>query len=176
MARITLVQDRDHKDETINPLTATAMEHEFVTPRSIGEDSPQLIWKHDAEGALIWANRSYIELSEVIHSIGSNDVLPWPPRAVFKHTARPAGTAPVIDMHRVDVSNHDKPIWYEITSLKLGTDTIHFAVDASAVVFAHDAQRSFVQSLTKPSPNCQSVWLYLTRTAVSSCLILHLLI
>jgi len=52
-------------------------------------------------------------------------------------------------MHRVDVSNHDKPIWYEITSLKRGTDTIHFAVDASAVVFARDAQRSFVQILTK---------------------------
>jgi PAS domain-containing protein len=149
MARITLVRDRDHPDETIDPLTATAMEHELVILRSIGEDSPQLIWKLDADGVLIWANRSYIELSEVIHPVGSNDVLPWPPHAVFSHTARPAGTVPVIDMHRVNVPDHDKPIWYEITSLKRGTDTIHFAVDASAVVFARDAQRNFVQTLTK---------------------------
>jgi PAS domain-containing protein len=149
MARLTLVQDRNHPDETIDPLTATAMEHELETLRSIGEDSPQLIWKHDAEGVLIWANRSYMELSEIIHPIGQNDVLPWPPRAIFKDTARPAGAAPVIDMHRVDVPDLDKPIWFEITSLKRGTDTIHFAVDASAVVFARDAQRSFVQTLTK---------------------------
>ncbi|AGI70165.1 PAS domain-containing protein [Octadecabacter antarcticus 307] len=149
MARITLVQDQDHPDETIHPLTATAMEHELETLRSIGEDSPQLIWKHDAEGVLIWANRSYMELSEILHAIGPNDVLPWPPREVFNQTARPVGAAPVIDMHRVDTPDQEKPIWFEITSLKRGTDTIHFAIDASAVVFARDAQRSFVQTLTK---------------------------
>jgi hypothetical protein len=43
-ARITLVQD-----ETLDPLTAAAMEHELETLRSIGEDSPQLIWKRDAQ-------------------------------------------------------------------------------------------------------------------------------
>ncbi len=149
MARLTLVQDRDHPDETINPLTANAMEHELETLRSIGEDSPQLIWKHDAEGVLIWANRSYMELSEVVHPVGPKGVLPWPPRNVFHDTVSPAGSAPVIDMHRIDVPEHDKPIWFEVTSLKRGTNTIHFAVDATAVVTARDAQRNFVQTLTK---------------------------
>lgn len=149
MARITLVQNRDHPEDTIDPLTATAMEHELATLRSIGEDSPQLIWKHDAEGVLVWANRSYMELSEVVHPVGPKGVLPWPPRSVFTDTASPAGSAPIIDMHRIDVPDHDKPIWFEVTSLKRGTDTIHFAVDATAVVTARDAQRSFVQTLTK---------------------------
>ena len=149
LARITLVQDKDHPDETLDPLTARAMEHELETLRGIGEDSPQLIWKHDAEGVLIWANRAYIELSEAINPIGPDEILPWPPRAVFFDTATPAGSAPIIDMHRIEVPGQEKPIWYEVTGVRRGTDTIYFAVDASASVFAQDAQKTFVQTLTK---------------------------
>ncbi|MBU2992332.1 PAS-domain containing protein [Octadecabacter sp. 1_MG-2023] len=149
LARITLVQDQNHPDETLDPLSAEALEHELETLRSIGEDSPQLIWKRDAEGVLVWANRAYIELSEAIHPVGPQDILPWPPRAVFDDPIAPEGTAPLIDMQRVDVPDSDDPIWYEVTSLRRGTDTIHFAVDATAVVAAREAQRTFVQTLTK---------------------------
>jgi PAS domain-containing protein len=149
LARITLVQDKDNPDHTLDPLTASAIEHELKTLRSIGEDSPQLIWKRDAEGVLVWANRAYIELSEAIHPVGPDAVLPWPPRPVFQEATPPAGTAPLIDMRRVDVPGSDAPIWFEVTSLLRGTDTIHFAIDATAVVLAQDAQRTFVQTLTK---------------------------
>lgn len=149
IARITLVQDKDYPDETLDPLTATAMEHELETLRGIGEDSPQLIWKHDAEGMLVWANRAYIELSEAINSIAPNDIRPWPPKAIFTDTATPAGSAPVIDMLHLDVPDQGKPVWYEVTGVKRGTDTIYFAVDASAVIMAQDAQKIFVQTMTK---------------------------
>ena len=149
LARITLVQTRNSPDETIDPLTAAAMEHELETLRSIGEDSPQLIWKRDAEGVLIWANRAYIELSETLRPPGENEILPWPPRDIFSNIAIPAGTAPIIDMHQIDLLDHDRPVSYEVTSLRRSTDTIHFAVDSTAVVAAQDAQRSFVQTLTK---------------------------
>ena len=149
IARITLVQDKDRPDEMLDPLTASAMEHELETLRSIGEDSPQLIWKYDAEGVLIWANRAYIELSEAINPVGPDEILPWPPKSIFSDTATPAGSAPIIDMHRIEVPGHDKPIWFEVTGIKRGTDTIYFAVDASAVVFAQEAQKTFVQTLTK---------------------------
>lgn len=149
LARITLVQDQDHPDETLDPLTAAAMEHELETLRSIGEDSPQLIWKLDAEGVLVWANRVYIELSEEINPIGPQDILPWPPKSVFSNTTVPLGKAPIVEMHRIEVPSQEKPIWYEVTGLKRGTDTIHFAVDASAIVFAQEAQKTFVQTLTK---------------------------
>ncbi len=149
LARITLVQDEDHPDETLDPLTAAAMEHELETLRSIGEDSPQLIWKRDAEGVLVWANRAYIELSDALYQTDQGSIRPWPPREIFHNTAVPAGTAPLIDMHCIDLPEGEKPIWYEITSLRRGTDTICFAVDSSAVVTARDAQRSFVQTLSK---------------------------
>ncbi len=149
LARITLVQHEGDPKEALDPLTAMAMEHELETLRAIGEESPQLIWKRDAEGILVWANRAYIEMSEAIHLNHHDDVLPWPPYNVFENIAVPMGPAPIVDMHRIDVPSQNKPIWYEITSLKRGTDTIHFAVDASAVVYSQDAQRNFVQTLTK---------------------------
>ena len=149
LARITVVQDRDSPVKSVDPLTAAAMEHELQTLRSIGENSPQLIWKRDAEGTLIWANRAYIELSEALHPVGPDGVLPWPPRDVFKDTSIPAGSAPIIDMNRIEMPGHEKPVWYEVTSIKRGTDTMFFAVDSSASVFAKDAQQNFVQTLTK---------------------------
>lgn len=149
LARITVVQDRGSPVNSVDPLTAAAMEHELQTLRSIGENSPQLIWKRDAEGVLVWANRAYIELAEAINPVGPDDVLPWPPRDVFKDTAVPAGSAPIIDMSRIDMPGHDRPVWYEVTSIKRGTDTMYFAADSSASVFAKDAQQNFVQTLTK---------------------------
>ncbi|MEN8919013.1 MAG: PAS-domain containing protein [Octadecabacter sp.] len=149
LARITVVQHTDHPDDTIDPLTANAIEHELETLRSIGEDSPQLIWKQDAQGMLTWANKSYIELSELLFPVAPDAPRPWPPHDVFNNIAVPVGSAPVIDMHRVDIALHDKPIWFEVTSLKRGSDTIHFAIDATTVVSAKEAQRDFVQTLTK---------------------------
>ena len=149
LARITLVQDEHHPAQTVDPLTATAMEHELETLRSIGEDAPQLIWKRDAEGVLVWANRAYIEMSEVLYQESPDAIRPWPPKDIFSSTPMPAGNAPVIDMYQIDLPNEDRTIWYEVTSLRRGTDTIHFAIDASAVVEARDAQRNFVQTLTK---------------------------
>jgi len=149
LARLTLIQDRDRPDQTIDPLTATAMEHELETLRSIGEDSPQLIWKRDAEGVLVWANKAYIELSETIFPHSDNEIRPWPPKEIFNDAPQPAGSAPVIDMHRIEFTDNTPPTFFEVTSLRRGRDTIYFAVDASAVVNARDAQRDFVQTLTK---------------------------
>ena len=122
------------------------MEHEIQTLRGIGEDSPQLIWKHDAEGVLVWANRAYIEMSEAIHPIGPDEIRPWPPKPVFDKIVPPTGNGPMIDMHRINVLGHDAPIWYEVTGVQRGADTIYFAVDASAVIFAKEAQKTFVQT------------------------------
>ncbi len=149
LARFTLIQDKEEGKEPVDPMTAAAMEHELQTLRSIGENSPQLIWKRDAEGILVWANRAYIELSEALSPPKNDGVRPWPPHNIFGDAAVPEGHAPIIDMHRVDVPGEDRPIWYEVTSLKRDTDTMYFAVDASASVYAQDAQRNFVQTLTK---------------------------
>ncbi|MEL6960147.1 MAG: PAS-domain containing protein, partial [Pseudomonadota bacterium] len=149
LARITLHQLKDNPRDVIDPLTAAAMEHELETLRSIGENAPLLIWKRDADGVLVWANQAYIELSEAIHEVDPEDILPWPPHDVFPTIAAPVGQAPVIDMHQVTLPGQDNPVYYEVTSLKRGNDAMYFAIDNSAEVASRDARISFVQTLTK---------------------------
>ena len=149
LARLTLVQDQDCPTEMIEPLTAQAMEHELETLRSLGENSPQLIWKRDAEGVLIWANRAYIEMSEALFPASNDGVRPWPPKDVFPDAAVPPGNVPVVEMHSVAVEGQPKPSWFEVTSLKRGTDFMYFGIDATAVVASREAQQTFVQTLSK---------------------------
>ncbi|MBT8411003.1 MAG: PAS-domain containing protein [Octadecabacter sp.] len=133
----------------IEPLTAQAMEHELETLRSLGENSPQLIWKRDAEGVLIWANHAYIEMSEALFPTSDDGVRPWPPKDIFPDAAVPPGSAPIVEMHSVSMDGQSKPSWYEVTSLKRGTDTMYFGIDATAVVTSRETQQAFVQTLSK---------------------------
>lgn len=149
LARLTLVQDQDCPTEMIEPLTAQAMEHELETLRSLGENSPQLIWKRDAEGVLIWANRAYIEMSEALFPPSGDGIRPWPPKDVFPDAAVPPGTAPIVELHSVSIDGQAKPSWFEVTSLKRGTDVMYFGIDATAVVTSREAQQTFVQTLSK---------------------------
>lgn len=149
LARLTLVQDQDCPTEMIEPLTAQAMEHELETLRSLGENSPQLIWKRDAEGVLIWANRAYIEMSEALFPLSDERIRPWPPKDVFPDAAVPPGKAPIVELHSVAIEGQQKPSWFEVTSLKRGTDTMYFGIDATAVVTSREAQQMFVQTLSK---------------------------
>lgn len=149
LAKLTLEQEKPHPDDTIDPLTAAAIEHELETLRCIGEDSPQLIWKRDADGVLTWANRAYIELTEALFPVAKDAIRSWPPPDIFSQASNPVGAAPVFEMHRLEISEEQDPMWYEITSVRRNTDTIHFAVDASAVVNARKAQAGFIQTLSK---------------------------
>jgi PAS domain-containing protein len=149
LARLTLVQDQDCPTEMIEPLTAQAMEHELETLRSLGENSPQLIWKRDAEGVLIWANRAYIEMSEALFPRSDDGVRPWPPQDVFPDAGVPPCSAPIVEMHSISMVGQPKPSWFEVTSLKRGTDTMYFGIDATAVVTSREAQQTFVQTLSK---------------------------
>lgn len=149
LARMTLVQGHDCPTEMIEPLTAQAMEHELETLRSLGENSPQLIWKRDAEGVLIWANRAYIEMSESLFPKSKDDICPWPPQDVFPDATVPPAQAPIVEMHRISIAGQPKPSWFEVTSLKRGTDTMYFGIDATAVVTSREAQQTFVQTLSK---------------------------
>ncbi len=149
LARLTLVQDRDCPTDMIDPLTARAMEHELETLRSLGENSPQLIWKRDAEGVLVWANNAYLEMSQILHPVTKDSFRPWPPKDVFADAAVPHGAAPLVQLHRIEFSGQPKPLWFEVTSLKRGTDTMYFGIDATAEVTSREEQKVFVQTLSK---------------------------
>lgn len=143
LSRLTFVQDQVDPAHTFDPMTASAMEYELKTLRTIGENTPQLIWKYDAEGVLVWANRAYIELSEQKHPIAEGAIRAWPPKDVFSNVAKPAGNTPLIEMLPVTLEDRSEPIWFEITSIKKGHHTLHFGIDSTDVVTAQRTKPEF---------------------------------
>lgn len=127
-----------------------AMEEELLTLRSVAEDAPQLIWMQDAEGRLHWANRAYLTLADRLAGrVDSDDPL-WPARPILPEL-RPlsddAGT--VTTRVQVAIPGLIEPQWYEVTSVRRGAMTVHFAMDASNIIAAEEGRQKFIQTLTK---------------------------
>lgn len=131
-------------------LAIEAIEDELQTLRSIGEDAPQLIWKQDDAGTITWANRAYLNLADRINPIPEGAEPTWPPGPLF-HAADPMpdATTPTVHRHALHVPGLPQEQWFEVTSMRRGAETLHFAVDANGIVRAEQAQKTFVQTLTK---------------------------
>ena len=131
-------------------LAIEAIEDELQTLRSIGEDAPQLIWKQDDAGTITWANRAYLNLADRINPIPEGSEPTWPPGMLFAHSGpAPDAATPVVRRQALHVPGLPQDQWFEVTSMRRGAESLHFAVDANGIVKAEQAQKTFVQTLTK---------------------------
>lgn len=150
LLRISLGPGRDGVDS----VQLAALERELGDLRSIAEDAPQLIWKEDANGTVVWANRAYLAFVDSMADRDPEEPRPWPARPVFGTLPRPAGEGRA-ERHRVSATSAAgapaRP--FEVTSVRRGDSTVHFATDASAEVAAETARKVFVQTLTKTFAN-----------------------
>lgn len=134
-------------------ISLMALEEELSTLRALAEDSPQLIWKTDTAGEIIWANRAYLDRAFALGGSANEAgvALSWPPPALFEQL----GSAPLhgdAARRRAPAKGpkgSDQIDWFEITSMRRGTESVHFAIEANGLVKAEKAQRDFVQTLTK---------------------------
>lgn len=136
MTRLTL-----HAGGRGDSLRLAAIEAELTTLRAIAEDAPQLVWKTDASGAVIWANRAYLALADRLLLTAAD--AEWPVRPIF-----------VLDgsgCQRLSLTlpETEAPVWYEVSSVPRGSQTVHFGIDATGTVTAEAQRRDFVQTLTK---------------------------
>jgi PAS domain-containing protein len=142
-----------HQSTEVAPLqrlAIEAIEDELQTLRSIGEDAPQLIWKQDDTATITWANRAYLNLADRINPIPEGSEPIWPPGVLFTETGpTPDGPKPLVRRHALRVPGQTQEQWYEVTSMRRGSETLHFAVDANGIVRAEQAQKAFVQTLAK---------------------------
>lgn len=133
-----------------DPARIAAMEEELQTLRSLAEDAPQLIWQQADDGSLTWANRAYLALADRLAPPGHADDPLWPARPILpavKPVAEDGGT--VVTRVQVDLPGLVEPQWYEVTSTRRSTHTVHFAVDASNIIAAEQGRQKFIQTLTK---------------------------
>ncbi len=149
LMRLTLMQ-QNSETAPLQRMAIEAIEDELQTLRSIGEDAPQLIWKQDDASTITWANRAYLNLADRINPIPEGSDPTWPPGLVFIDTGPTPDTGkPLVRRHALRVPGQPQEQWFEVTSMRRGSETLHFAVDANGIVRAELAQKTFVQTLTK---------------------------
>lgn len=138
-------------------LGLAAAQDELGTLRRILTLTPELIWKLDATGEIVWANKAYINLADRVRRADAGPDEPtlpdWPPRQIFDPVGLTSGSSKGTH-RRASVPLPDtEPLWFDVTSVRSDTDTMFFACSADAVVKAEAAQRNFVQTLTKTFAN-----------------------
>jgi PAS domain-containing protein len=146
--RITL--DRGPVPANADPARLAAMEDELRILRSVAEDAPQLIWQQDDDATLVWANRAYLALADRLSSRGHSDDPLWPACPIIPDIRPvPDGGGTVVTRVPVAFPSLVEPQWYEVTSVRRGQTTVHFAVDASNIIAAEQGRQKFIQTLTK---------------------------
>lgn len=140
IARIALTRPRaEGQGVVIDALSQRAQEDELAALRRTVEAAPTLIWREDAAGAVIWANRAYLDRCATEDALAT-----WPLPRLFPPI--PADTDAGTLRRKAQVPG---PEWYDCTRLPEGAGTLNFAIAADAVVKAETSLREFVQTLSK---------------------------
>lgn len=105
-------------------------------------EGPYPIWKTDHDGKIIWQNTAS---TMILPADGGqlSDLDNRPETADNLHSARV----------RVNGPGQADAKWFEIQTMRVGDENLHYAIDISKVIQAETAQREFVQTLTKTFAN-----------------------
>ena len=103
------------------------------------QHAPCPIWITEPSGKIIWVNEAYQALA---HQCGKDSSSM--PR-LFPKKFQPG------EMQRTElkIHNREEPLWFDISTRQTDTALAHYAISADAIVRAENAQRNFVQTLTK---------------------------
>lgn len=148
LTQIRLIDPSHEKREGFaDPISLRALEEELDDLRSTMNQAPFLVWRETADGAVIWANRSYLTHA----GIRDDDDPGWPLPRLFAQldlpdlskgpaTARRAATTP---------PGQEDLLWFDCHAVGTATGRMVFALPADAAVEAESSLRSFIQTLTK---------------------------
>lgn len=135
--RLTLTSPADAGES----LRIASLEGELRILRTIAEDCPQPIWKADATGRVVWANRAYLDLADRVLPVAEDGASPWPIRPLFAEDADiPQALTP---------ADAEAPLWFDITQVRHGDEVTGFATDATRLVAAETGRKAFVQTLSR---------------------------
>lgn len=107
--------------------------------------APNPIWTCDEEGRVLSVNAAYSALQHMCETNLKSDGDPYP--NLFDVLPRPGQTGPA--RVAVRTSGSDRPHWFDIHTVRLGSTLCCYALDVNATVNSEIAQRNFVQTLAK---------------------------
>ncbi|MCJ7875063.1 PAS-domain containing protein [Phaeobacter sp. J2-8] len=136
--RVSLVDDAPAE---IDRQIAFDVSRELRFLRSAIADAPNAIWSVNPEGRVAWHNRAYGHLAARINPNDSSD------NPIFAIESKDVGKAPL--RLPLQVGDKDSRNWFEISTRATADGFVAYATSVDAVVQAEQAQRKFVQTLTK---------------------------
>jgi len=141
-ARLTLT-DRSSEGQgiVVDGLSLRAQEEEIAALRETAAVMPLPAWRSAADGAVVWANRVYLDLARD----GAEEDLVWPLPRLFDADP-PGGRLP----KRIRVTTAGgREQWFDWHRMADGDSALNFALPADATIRAEGALRAFMQTLTK---------------------------
>lgn len=107
--------------------------------------SPNPIWSVDTSGQVLWGNGAFLKLADAYDS----------PDALARHVSGLIESPDIPRTNRIalDSEGPRQDRWFEVVTRETANGMLHFATGVDAVVRAEEAQRNFVQTLSKTFAN-----------------------
>ncbi|HGG05471.1 MAG TPA: diguanylate cyclase [Aliiroseovarius sp.] len=140
--RLDLIDTADAENApNVDRHALTAMNDELAILRSTAEMVPYLNWRQNKFGEIIWANKSYLQLSEILSPEAG--AASWPPPHLFEAEGPDLPYRAKIDLPETNGTRH-----FEIHSATLGDETLFTAIPVDDLVQAEASLSEFVNTLT----------------------------
>lgn len=143
LTRLTMIDaSSEQAPQGCDTASLAALQQEVAAQRAVLARAPVLMWKEDAEGAVIWANHAY--LIRAAELLPDGEDLSWPLPKLFKNPEGNSRRPP-----RIKLQMRSGPEWFDLSRIPIGTEVLHYALAANSAVEAETALREFMQTLTK---------------------------
>lgn len=143
-------------DPTKTPDVLLSLTHQsertrFEALSNIADSAPQLIWKEDRDGKVVWCNKTYLRYCDKAASSEPAKVPLWPAKRLFGDLVPPDRISHVAakTRHSLRLAEEEAEHWFSISSLPVPDGTLNFATSANDEVRAERVYRDFMQTFAK---------------------------
>lgn len=125
-----------------------ALQDELATYRATAAKVPFLNWHEDKNGGIVWANRAYLDIAEILDS--SNSASAWPPTRIFAELATKDSHAGPLNTQRatLTIPGETRLNWFQVHRADLENGVLYSAIPIDQTVKAEETLSEFVTTLT----------------------------
>jgi len=151
LTRLTMIDSAaEQRGAAGDSAAMAALDHELHAQRAMLARAPVLMWREDADGAVIWANHAYLIRAAELLPPGED--LSWPLPRLFE--AARSGTGPGTGpgsgrSQRSKLQLQAGAEWFDLVRVPVAGEVLGYGLAANTAVQAETALRDFMQTLTK---------------------------
>lgn len=149
LARLSLIDPETANDRVdLDQHSLASMESELEALRMTSDHAPFLVWRQQKQGTVTWANRAYLDLTELAGPTQNNPS--WPPVQLFGTDELGQAIATgEIRCASLKLNGEAERRWFDIKAVAIHDEWLCIAITADRAVRAETSLREFMQTLTK---------------------------